>query len=125
MEENKKLQQSVEKLTELINNSNIGKKTVKNISNTNNGQIIQNQNNQQNNINIKMVSFGEEDINKLKGEILNVLKSRGNAFINLVKLIHLNKRLPEYNNILMNNLRSDYASIINDNKLVVCNTWIR
>jgi len=125
LEENKKLQQSVEKLTELINNSNIGKKTVKNISNTNNGQIIQNQNNQQNNINIKMVSFGEEDINKLKGEILNVLKSRGNAFINLVKLIHLNKRLPEYNNILMNNLRSDYASIINDNKLVVCNTWIR
>jgi len=142
IEDNKTLTENVSKLTEIIANSNIknqNKNNIKkyltsnytsnytsnshNISNTNNGQIIHNQ---QNNINIKMVSFGEEDINKLtEGEILNVLKSRGNAFINLIKLVHLNKRLPEYNNILMNNLRSDYASIINNNKLMVCNTWIR
>ena len=51
-----------------------------------------------------MVSFGEEDFNRLtEGEILNVLKSKNRAYMNLVKLIHLNERLPEYNNILINN----------------------
>lgn len=89
-----------------------------NTTNTYNGQIIQNQQN----INIKMVSFGDEDINKLtEGEILSILKSRNDAFINLVKLVHLNKRLPQYNNILINNLRSDYGSIYDEDKFVVCN----
>ena len=29
--------------------------------------------------------------------------------------------MPEYNNILINNLRSDYGSIYDDDKFVVCN----
>ena len=69
-----------------------------------------------------MVSFGDEDINKLtEREVLSVLKSKKDAFINLIKLVHLNKRLPEYNNILINNLRSEYGSIYDENKFVVCN----
>ena len=89
---------------------------ISNILNTNNGQIINN------NISIKMVSFGDEDFNRLtEGEILNVLKSKNKAFLNLVKLIHLNERLPEYNNILINNLKSNYGSIFDETKMIVQN----
>jgi len=100
LEDNKTLKENVSKLTEIIINSDktktkkINKYLTNNTSNTintNNGQIIQNQQN----INIKMVSFGEEDINKLtEREVLSILKSKKDAFINLVKLVHLNKRLP-------------------------------
>jgi hypothetical protein len=95
-------------------------KSFKGRNNITNNQIIQNQ--QNNNIQIKMVSFGDEDINKLtEDEIHSILTSKSKAFINLIKAIHLNERLPEYNNLLINNLRSDYCSIIEDNKLVIKN----
>ena len=91
----------------------------KNIITTNSNNIIQNQ---QNNINIKMVNFGDEDIKKLtEDEIISILTSKSKVFINLIKAIHLNERLPEYNNLLINNLRSDYCSVIEDNKLVIKN----
>jgi hypothetical protein len=115
--ENKQLCLSAKKKNKLIipNISNIIN-TNNNMTNTNNGQIINN------NISIKMVSFGDEDYNKLtEGEILNVLKSKNKAFFNLVKLIHLNERLPEYNNVLINNFKSNYGSIFNDSKMIVQN----
>ena len=94
----------------------------KNIITTNSNNIIQNQQNNTNNINIKMVNFGDEDIKKLtEDEILSILTSKSKVFINLIKAIHLNERLPEYNNLLINNLRSDYCSVIEDNKLVIKN----
>jgi len=84
---------------------------------------IQNQNNigrdnisQTNNITI---NFGDEDMNKLtEDEILKSLKSLSNCFQNLVKTIHLNDRLQEYNNILINNMRSKYGFVIEDNKFI-------
>ena len=78
----------------------------------NNGQIINN--------NFNIVSFGDEDIKKLtQDEILRVLKSRGSALIDLIKMIHLNSRLPEFHNILINNIKSNYGSIVDDNKLII------
>ena len=89
----------------------------------NNGQIINNgqiNNGQIINNNFNIVSFGDEDINKLtKEEILSILKSRSSSFINLVKMIHLNDRLPEYHNVLINNLKSKYGFVMDDNKLVI------
>ncbi len=89
----------------------------------NNGQIINNgqiNNGQIINNNFNIVSFGDEDINKLtKEEILSILKSRSSAFINLVKMVHLNDRLPEYHNVLINNLKSKYGFVMDDNKLVI------
>ena len=52
------------------------------------------------------MTFGDEDISRLtEEEILKIVKSKKNAFFNLIKSVHLNKRLPEYNNILFNNLK--------------------
>jgi len=120
-EENFKLKEQLNLSVSKIKN----KKLSNNINIINNNQIIQNQNNQLNhnqNINIKIVSFGEEDIGKLTDdEVLKILKSRSNAFINLIKTVHLNDRLPEFNNILINNLRSKHASYVDDNKLISCN----
>jgi len=78
----------------------------------NNGQIINN--------NFNIVSFGDEDIKKLtQDEILSILKSRYNAFINLVKMVHLNERLPEFHNVLINNIKSSYCSVVDDNKIII------
>jgi hypothetical protein len=89
----------------------------------NNGNIINNINNQiTNNTIVNVVSFGDEDINKLtEEEKLKILKSNSKAFFDLVKFMHLNERLPEYNNILINNLRSDYCTVFDNNKLMICN----
>jgi hypothetical protein len=43
-------------------------------------------------------------------EILKSLKSLSNCFNNFVKVVHLNERLPQYSNILINNMRSEYGS---------------
>ncbi len=52
------------------------------------------------------INLGDEDIKKLtEEEILSILTSKSKAFINLIKAVHLNERLPEYSNILVNNLR--------------------
>ena len=121
LEENNILKEQLNKFEKLIK-ANPQKKinTIIKNNTTNSNNIIQHQ--QNNNINIKMVSFGDEDIKKLtEDEILSILTSKSKVFVNLIKAIHLNDRLPEYNNILVNNLRSDYCSVIDDNKLVIKN----
>jgi hypothetical protein len=93
-----------------------------NIQNQHNIQNLNNIHNQQN-ININICPFGDENIAKLtEPEILSVLTSKSKIITNLIKTIHLNERLPEQNNILVNNLRSDYCSIMSDdNKLTIKN----
>jgi len=87
-------------------------------TNINNGQIINN--------NFNIVTLGEEDIKKLtEEEKLQVLKSRGSAFIDLVKMVHMNERLPEFHNVLINNIKSKYGSIIDNNKLIIARTSLR
>jgi hypothetical protein len=88
---------------------------------------IHNNTNIANNTNIEKqtnitINFGEEDIKRLtENEILTSLKSLSNCFQNFVKVIHLNDRLPEYSNILINNMRSEFGSIIEDGILVTKN----
>jgi hypothetical protein len=94
-----------------INNGSINNGSINNGS-INNGQIINN--------NFNIVSLGDEDIKKLtQEEKLTILKSRNSAFINLVKMIHLNERLPEFHNVLINNIKSNYGSIVDDNKIIL------
>ena len=116
-EENKKLKQDNELLKKQIILS--PKTKIKNQTNIQN-QNIQNQNIQNQNIqNNITINFGDEDMNKLtEEEILKSLKSLSNCFQDFVKTVHLNSRLPEYNNILINNMRSNYGYIIEDNKFI-------
>ena len=81
-------------------------------NNINNGQIINNH--------FNIVSFGDEDITKLTHEEkLSVLKSKDDALLNLVIKMHLNERLPEFQNVLINNIKSNYGSIVDNNKIVL------
>jgi len=101
-EELKHMAKENNELKKLINTNPKCKKIITNnttnTTNNNANNIIQNQ--QNNNINIKMVNFGDEDINKLtEEEILSILTSKSKAFVNLIKAIHLNERLPLNANI--------------------------
>ena len=125
-EENKKLKEENELLKkQLILSPKIKSKTsIHNQTNIENQSNIIHNNNitETNNItqtNNIIINFGDEDMSKLtEKEILDSLKSLSNCFQNFVKIVHLNTRIPEYNNILINNMRSNYGYIITDNKLI-------
>ena len=85
-------------------------------------QSIINTNNTQNNITINnyIVNHGFEDVNKLTSdENKDIINSNSEAIYNIVKQIHYNPRLPEYNNIYINNLRSNSVYVMVDGKFVV------
>jgi len=123
IEENKKLIEDNLKLkeqNEFLSKQIVKTKTKTSIKNQINNNIIQNIQTQ-NNITI---NFGDEDMSKLtEDEILTSLKSLSNCFNNFVKIVHLNERLPQYSNILINNMRSDYASIVEDGHFVSKNKY--
>ena len=94
------------------------KNLLKNKSNIYNSNI----NNTQNNIVINnlIVNHGSEDINKLTSdENKEILNSNSEAIYNIVKHIHYNPRLPEYNNVYINNLRSNSIYVMTDGKLII------
>ena len=115
--ENKNLKEEVNILKNQIVVSK-KKTTIKNQTNN-----IQNQTNIQTQNNIT-INFGDEDMSKLtEDEILTSLKSLSNCFSNFVKIVHINERLPQYSNILINNMRSDSGSIVEDGHFVSKNKY--
>lgn len=101
-------------------------KTNKNSNNiTNSNNNLTNSNNQINTNNIIFngtVNFGDETTEKLtEKEILQTLKSRSSAFTNFIKLMHINNNIPEQQNILINNLRSNTAQVFEDDKILTKN----
>lgn len=75
-----------------------------------------------NNTQFQVVCFGEEDYN----EVINILTDQekmriyeaGDKCIHeAVKILHCNKRLPQYQNIFNPNVRADYCTIITDTGL--------
>jgi len=78
-------------------------------NNTNNGTIINNT------TNIK-ISFGEEDMDELtKKDKKSILNAGYSSLVKLIEMVHLNKDLPQYQNIKINNLKDKYAKIYDDN----------
>ena len=118
-EENQKLKEENLKLKEENLMVVSKKKYTNNKTNINNN--IQNQTNiqTQNNIIINTVNFGEEDMDLLtETELLSCFKSLSRSFNNFIKMVHLNDRLPEFSNILINNLRSEHGSIYDEGKFI-------
>ena len=79
-------------------------------------------NNTQNNIVINnyIVNHGNEDIKKLTlDENKQILNSNSEAIYNIVKHIHYNPRLPEYNNVYINNLRSNSVYVMSEGKFIL------
>lgn len=119
IEQNKKL---FEQNKEIVNKNEIlAKKLQKNNKAVKNIQNIQNtQNNTTNikdsNINIQVIQFGKEDLNKIDKKhylkIFNNIRSNGYKFFtDIVKSIHFNPNHPEFQNI--------YISDINRNKCMI------
>ena len=110
--ENIKLKSENDKINELYNN--LLNKYINN-NTINNTNIITNNNT--NTINIKLVNFGCENINKLnKDEQLNILKYSNQSISNLIQYLHINDRLPQYKNICVKNLRGKCGYLFENNK---------
>jgi uncharacterized protein YjbI with pentapeptide repeats len=122
IKENNKLRSEVNELKQLIIKQPSKRKTEKKPNNTLN--IQNNTFNIQNNITI--VKFGNEDINLLTDEEINkiLFNKQINPILELIKHVHFNERLPQYNNIKYNNLQSKYINIRDDNQWIKDNVHI-
>ena len=82
---------------------------------TNSHNINSNNTINQNNI---ICNFGSEDMNKLTfEEKRQILLSAGRAHLEYLDLVHFNPRIPEFQNILLTNLKSSICKITDNNKM--------
>jgi hypothetical protein len=109
-------------LLELLKKSKVHPKTLEKI----NKNLIKNINGDLNNVNlgtvnnINIIKFGNENINQIlnQKEKLKILEARFLSLEESIKRIHFNDARPEYQNILITNLRDDLAYIFDGNKFV-------
>lgn len=90
------------------------------IENNAGNDINSNCNNVINNIFNTFVSFGKENFSKLNDEeTKSILDAQYKAFSKYVEHTHLNDRIPEQQNILVSNLRSNDCKVIEDDKIEI------
>ena len=75
--------------------------------------------NQQNNIqinnNVKILSFGKEDISHITDDLYKCILKKGMGSVpTLIEYIHFNKNKPENHNVYISNIRSNYAMIYDE-----------
>jgi hypothetical protein len=74
--------------------------------------------------NIKYIEYGSEDLYNVfsKNEKLMLLKSSGSPIENIIKYTHLNEKYPQFQNIIITNVRSNQAYAYNEelNKFILC-----
>jgi len=120
-EDNIKLKEEINELKQSNQNLAVVRKSKnKNSSNTNNG-TINIQNNIHNNYIInKTNNFGEEDLTLIPDiDKLIALKGKKEAFMNYFLLVNFNEKYPQFQNLLIKNLRANIGSIVENNSLVV------
>jgi hypothetical protein len=88
----------------------INKQLINNITNTNNGTII-------NNTYVKFGSVQHSSVLK-ESAILNILNRPFESLEESIKSIHFNKDLPEYNNIYITNMKDNLAYIFNGKQFI-------
>jgi hypothetical protein len=104
------LKEEITELKEEINKlkNKSSNKTINDNKQINNGTI------NNNNINIK-VSLGNENIDDLsKKDQLKILNSGYMGLIKIIELLNLNPDLPQYNNILVTNLKDKFCKIYDE-----------
>ena len=74
--------------------------------------------------NIKYVEFGKEELHNVfsKEEKLMLLNKKGSTIEHIVRYTHLNDKFPQFQNIIITNIRSNQAYAYNDkiNKFILC-----
>lgn len=117
--ENEKLKEENEKFkNEKINNTNLPK-IINNVTNKNDNKQINN--GIINNVNIQVVQFGNEDIDKLDlaDAIKLYLKSTGGNIVpNMLKFINLNEKYPENHNICITDISREIVKMHNGKKFI-------
>ena len=112
-----------ERLNLVVTENKILKKENKVLKNKPNIKITNNilNNGIINNLNVKLVQFGNENIDNLNmEEVLNIyLKSTGsNILSNILKHVNLNDKYPENNNICITDLSRELVKIFNGKKFI-------
>ena len=131
IKENKDLKKEVEdikkQMLDMMNQKyKMHPKTFQKMINSNNA--INNNNNNNNititNNNIKFIEYGREDLHNVftKQEKLMLLKKIGSPIENIVRYTHLNDKYPQFQNIIITNIRSNQAYAYNEqlNKFILC-----
>jgi hypothetical protein len=95
---------------QLINNNNNSNSNSNNNNTTNNGTVINN----------TYVKFGSVPHSSVLNEsaILNILHKPFGSLEESIKLIHFNKKLPEYNNIYITNMKDTLAYIFDGTQFI-------
>ncbi len=74
--------------------------------------------------NIKYVEYGREDLHNVfsKKEKIDLLKQLGSPIENILRYTHLNDKYPQFQNIIITNIRSKQAYAYNEdlNKFILC-----
>ena len=113
-EQNNKLNDIVAQQAEIIKLSkrtNCKKQSLINTQNSNNNT------NSNNTVNIQLVAFGKEDLNKVVSDnVCKKLIDRGFKSIEtLIEYIHFNENKPEFHNCYISNYRDKYAVVYDGN----------
>jgi rubredoxin len=118
------------KMKQIINSSIVKpNRSTKNVllSNSNNTNITVNNNKQeiiqaQSNKPVRLIDFGKEDFSKLStSEVKEILMSSSESYLLVFKYLHQNNRLLEYQNIFINNLRSNDIYYVADGVFMIRN----
>jgi hypothetical protein len=111
----KEVRELKEQLKEKINNTQI----TKNSNNTTNTNTTNNTNKGTINNNY-IIAFGKEEINNIltEKEKIRILNARYKSLEESIKAIHFNKDRPEYQNIVITNMRDNLVHIFDGKKFV-------
>lgn len=109
IEENKVLKTEIRELrTQIINNT----KDKSIITNSNSNNNNNNTTNKINNNTFNLVAHGKENLNSLTTkEIIDIIDERFLSITTFVKALHFNENKPEFSNVFISNLRSNFGTV--------------
>ena len=104
--------------TNNANNANNANKTINNNINANvNSSVNSNNKNLSININNIIHPFGKEDISYItESEYKKILSTFFPGFVEFVKTVHFDNRMPSNHNVYISNIDSKYACVYEDNQ---------
>lgn len=122
-DEIKKIKLELREMKQLFDTTILkSKKSINNVLNSTSNITV---NNNQSNQKLRLIDFGSEDFNKLnQTEINDILMSASESYITAFKYLHQNERLKEYQNIFINNLRSNDIYYVENGIFVIGNQRI-
>ena len=110
------LKKKLKDIEDKINNTHQGS-TITNSNNTNSNNTLNNKGTINNNY---IIAFGKEEINNIltEKEKIRILNARYKSLEESIKAIHFNDNRPEYQNIVITNMRDNLIHTFDGNKFV-------